>query len=106
MSQDIKSVLSKTTINYAFKRGVYFDVGSAGCADELVTLWIGEIEEDGEPACEPLVIYTVNGDGSFSFYGNVYLPSEIKEELPAFIMGELELRKVVAFLRCELNKKQ
>lgn len=51
MSQDIKSVLSKTTINYAFKRGVYFDVGSAGCADELVTLWIGEIEEDGEPAC-------------------------------------------------------
>ena len=38
-------------------------------------------------------------DGVFSFYGNTYLKQEVKEELPAFIRDEKQLRNVIDFIK-------
>lgn len=106
MELDINSVISKTTINYALKRNIDLDLGESGPSGELTTIWFTEIEKDGEPACEPFIMYLVNGDGSFSFYGNVYLPNEIKEELPAYIPDEKKLREMIGFLNGEIMKRK
>lgn len=88
------NALTKTTINFAQKRGITFDICEA---DEFVVcdrLWF-YFDED---ACEPDLSYTINADGSFSFYGTLTLEQDVKEELPATIKDEKHLREVIAFI--------
>lgn len=82
MELDINSVISKTTINYALKRNIDLDLGESGPSGELTTIWFTEIEKDGEPACEPFIMYLVNGDGSFPFMVTYIYQMKLKRNCP------------------------
>lgn len=85
------TALTKTTINFAQKRGLDVTIENYGEGDFLA-VW----EADND--CEWMFSYRVNEDGSFTWHGNVYLTQEVKEELPATIKNEKHLREVIAFL--------
>ena len=107
MAEINKTLISKTTINYALKRRIDLEVNQDcdGITSEIKkTLWLTEVDESGGLACEPFVMYLINDDGSFSFYGNVYLPERVKEELPAYVENEKKLRIMLDYLACELSK--
>ena len=86
--------ISKTTLNYAAKRGLELTI-SEGADKDLVCIW----EADND--CEWLCSYRLNTD-SLSYNGNVYLPQNIKEELPGTITSEKQLRLVLEYISTEL----
>lgn len=90
-------MVSKTTTNFAGKRGIELSVEQF---DDLDVLCIWEADND----CEWMCSYLINNNGSFTWRGNVYLPDEIKEELPATIKDEKHLREVIAFIASEINQ--
>lgn len=90
-------MVSKTTTNFAGKRGIELSVEQF---DDLDVLCIWEADND----CEWMCSYIINNNGSFAWRGNVYLPDEIKEELPATIKDEKHLREVIAFIASEINQ--
>ena len=83
--------LSKTTTNFAGKRGIELSVERF---NDMDVLCIWEADND----CEWLCSYYINDDGSFTWKGNVYLSQEVKEELPATIKDEKHLRQVIQFI--------
>lgn len=91
--------LSKTTLNFAAKRGLVLDICEVDEYVENDRLWIYTNPED----CEPDVSYVMNADGSFSYFDNLGLPDSIKEELPAFIKNEKHLREVLDFIATEMK---
>lgn len=95
-------MLSKTTTNYATKRGLDItNIVDVHCLlNNPNQVWIWELDNDNEP----LLSYTSNSDGSFNFNYNTYLPIEIKEELPAYLKDEKALRLMLNFISLELNK--
>ena len=84
--------ISKITLNFAAKRGIELEI------DQDVI----EFYEAGED-CEPMFTYN-NNEENLSFRGNVYLKQSIKEELPATIFNEKQLREVISFMSEELAK--
>lgn len=88
-----KLPLSKTTLNFAFKRKI--DIINAPVDSKLWVFVTGE--------SEPSLFLLSNKDGSFSFAGNVDLPQEVKEELPAHIRDEKHLREVLDFISKEVE---
>lgn len=84
-------MVSKTTTNFAGKRGIELSVDDFGNGD-ILCIW----ESDND--CEWLCSYRVNNDGSFTWNANVYLEQEVKEELPATIKDEKHLRQVIQFI--------
>jgi len=96
-------MLSKTTTNYANKRGLDVTnhiINEDGTFKNVTnTIWVWEDDN----VSEPLFIYTSNDDGSFTLHGNIYLADSIKEELPAHIKDEKHLREVLAFVAKELT---
>lgn len=82
--------ISKTTTNFAEARGlsVYID-------EDTSILWIGVNNED---AGEDICCYLANDNGTFTWKGNIWLPRDTKEELPATIRDEKHLREVVDFI--------
>lgn len=92
--------ISKTTINFAQKRGIFLDICEG---DEVVVfdrLWF----YFDEGACEPDLSYIMNADGSFTYYDTLTLEQDVKEELPATIKNEKHLRLVIEFLASAINK--
>lgn len=87
--------ISKTTINFARKRGLDITVEDIG---DKVLLCVWEIEND----CEWLFSYRIDGE-FLHFNRNVYLAQSAKEELPATVFDEKQLRKVIDFVASELN---
>lgn len=87
--------ITKTTTNFAGKRGIELSVDDFGNGD-ILCIW----EADND--CEWMCSYRVNNDGSFTWNGNIYLSDEIKEELPATIKDEKHLREVIAFIAKEI----
>ena len=83
--------ISKTTENYAAKRGLYVDLDL-----ETNYLWIYEANEE----TEPLVMYEMATDGAH-YQANIYLTKETNEELPAWIRDEKHLREVLNFLKTQ-----
>lgn len=83
--------ISKTTVNYASKRGLELTVEEDG---DDYQLWIWNAEEESEPMC----MYNFTPEG-WQYKGNVYLPNRVKEELPNWIKDEKHLRQVVDFLK-------
>jgi hypothetical protein len=82
--------ISKTTTKFAEARGlsVYID-------EDTSILWIGVNNENiGEDICA----YIANENGTFTWMGNVWLPRDTKEELPATIRDEKHLREVIDFI--------
>lgn len=88
--------ISKTTINFAQKRGFDITVENFGEGD-MLAVW--ELDND----CEWMFTYRMNEDGSFTWNGNVYLEQEVKEELPATIKNEKHLRLVIEFLAAAMK---
>lgn len=86
--------ISKTTFNFAKKRGLDLTVEDFG---EGLQLCIWEADND----CEWLCSYRI-GYNLLTWHGNVYLPAEIKEELPATINNEKHLREVLKFIANEI----
>ncbi|EFR5223068.1 hypothetical protein HYL88_004777 [Salmonella enterica subsp. enterica serovar Infantis] len=88
-------MVSKTTTNFAGKRGIELSIETGyNKFEEFETLCIWESDND----CEWLCSYRVNGDGSFTWNANIYLKKEIMEELPALIKDEKHLRQVIQFI--------
>jgi hypothetical protein len=90
--------LTKTTINYATKRG--FDLTVEEMKDQT-QLWIWDTNEDSEPFC----IYSGMPDG-WHFHGNVYLKKAIVSQLPKMIADDKALRKVLDFLKTNVLDKR
>lgn len=84
--------ISKTTLNFAERRGICLNIDNNYDAGQML-----EFYEDGND-CEPFMMYLVSESG-FSFYGNAYLKQEVKEELPAFIRDEKQLRSVIDYIK-------
>lgn len=84
-------MVSKTTTNFAGKRGIELSVEQFNDMDVLC-IW------DADNDCEWLCSYYINDDGSFTWKGNIYLSKEVKEELPATIKDEKHLRQVIQFI--------
>ncbi|UTQ80589.1 hypothetical protein Motto_55 [Pseudomonas phage Motto] len=90
-------MVSKTTTNFAGKRGIELSVEQF---DDLDVLCIWEADND----CEWMCSYFINSDGTFTWRGNIYLSDDVKEELPATIKDEKHLREVIAFIAKEAIK--
>lgn len=83
--------ISKTTINFAKRRGLYVTIEEI---DDAILLLVWDINND----CEWMFSYRVNNDDSFTWNGNVYLPQELKEELPATLKDEKHVREMLDFV--------
>lgn len=83
--------ISKTTINFAKRRGLYVTIEEI---DDAILLLVWDINND----CEWMFSYRVNNDGSFTWNGNVYLPQELKEELPATLKDEKHVREMLDYV--------
>jgi len=91
-------IISKTTFNMAKNRNLELTVECLGQDNDrhkAVCIW----EADND--CEWLCSYRLN-DEYLSWGGNVCLPVQIKEELPATIKNERELRAVISFIATSL----
>lgn len=88
--------LSKTTINYASKRGI--DLVLDNNKDGTATLSF-YLDDTGEAD----LIYTRQRVGSFIYKANINLASHIKEELPYFILNEKGLRQMINFISKEIK---
>lgn len=82
--------ISKTTFNFAKKRGIELELIAA---DDRLVLAFYEAKNE----CEWMFSYNVNYD-CLTWRGNIYLPNEVKEELPATITTEKKLREVIDFI--------
>lgn len=88
--------MSKTTLNYAAKRGIALDVNPGFGADDADLICFDMASEFD--SCEWAFSYRVNADGTLSYNGNIWLPKADKEELPAMIRDEKHLRQVIDFI--------
>lgn len=88
--------ISKTTFNFAKRHGLELTVEDFG---DVLQLCIWEADND----CEWLCSYRINYD-CLTWHGNIYLPQEVKEELPATINNEVFLRQVLKFISEEIKK--
>lgn len=89
--------ITKSLVNYANRRNLDLTVETID-GIEMVCFW--EKEEESEW----LFSYSSNDNGSLSWHGNVYLKSEIKEELPGTIFDEKQLKAVINFISESLKK--
>lgn len=87
---------SKTTLNYAQRRGLDLILDDDG------TLSFFEAKED----MEPLIVYADGGEQGYFYKANVYLDRPIKEELPHWIATDADLRRVVDFLSEQLRAQK
>lgn len=83
--------ISKTTINFAKRRGLYVMIEEI---NDAMLLLVWDINND----CEWMFSYRVNNDGSFTWNGNVYLPQELKEELPVTLKDEKHVREMLDYV--------
>lgn len=82
--------IARTTFNMAQKRGLTLTVEKLD-SEHCLCVW--ESNND----MEWLFSYTLTGAG-LQWRGNVYLPDDLKEELPALITTEKKLREMVEFI--------
>jgi len=85
--------LNKTTINFARKRGLDITTTDLENDNDNLLLCIWEADND----CEWMCSYRIEND-KLTWDGNVYLRQEVKEELPATIFDERQLRNVIKFI--------
>lgn len=87
--------ISKTTFNMAKNRGIELTVEDLG---DYTALCIWEADND----CEWMCSYRIEHD-KLTWHGNVYLHQDVKEELPATIFDEKQLREVIKFIGMNLH---
>lgn len=80
--------ISKSIHNYAKRRNLEITVENDGSE-----IWFYEADND----CEPM--FTMfNNEDCLTWKGNIYLESEIKEEIPATIATEKKLKELLNYL--------
>lgn len=79
-------MLSKTTINFATKRGMHVEINE----DDILEIYINAEDDEYD------LSYDVKDNGFF-FRGTL-LPQQVKEELPYWITDERHLRSLLEFL--------
>lgn len=90
--------INKSILNYAAKRGIELEVDRDS---EAVLFW------DAKEDCEWMFSYGIGaGDGSLVWRGNIYLPDELKEELPGWIATGEKLKEVIDYIHREHISKQ
>ena len=92
--------LTKTTTNFAKRHGFDLEINSF---EDYTLLCVYEIEND----CEWMFSYSICEDQNgclLTWRGNIYLPEEIKEELPGTIMTERQLKEVINFVGQNIKK--
>jgi len=91
-----KMKLTKTTLNHAEKRNMCINL------DELDDVTLITIVSQEETGYEQYLEYIANEDGTFTYkYNEGLVSQETKEELPAFIQNEKQLRQVIEFIAKE-----
>lgn len=96
----MKNNISKTTHNFANARKLSID--SDYCHDHQKSfIWIC-VNDDSS---EPMFSLFANDDGSFSYRGNIWLDRATREEIPAYIKGEKQLRQVLAFIAQDMRSQ-
>ncbi|AZH37178.1 hypothetical protein DMK78_23740 [Salmonella enterica] len=92
--------VSKTTQNFANARQLSIDVDY--CNDHQKSfIWIC-VNDDSS---EPMFSLFANDDGSFSYRGTIWLDRATREEIPAYIKDEKQLRQVLAFVAQDMRSK-
>ncbi|MFW3388042.1 UNVERIFIED_CONTAM: hypothetical protein RF648_18770 [Kocuria sp. CPCC 205274] len=90
--------INKSILNYAKARGIELEVDRDS---EAVLFW------DAKEDCEWMFSYGIaSRDGSLVWRGNIYLPDDVKEELPAHIMTAAKLKEVIDYISKEFLSKQ
>ncbi|EGB7013647.1 hypothetical protein ACRWP7_003312 [Escherichia coli] len=90
--------ITKTTQKFAQARNLAID--SDYCKEHNKDfIWIC-VNDDSS---EPMFSLFANEDGSFSYRGNIWLSSTTREEIPAFIRDEKQLRQVLAFIAQDMQ---
>ena len=82
--------ISKTTFNFAKRSGLYVTIEEISDA-MLLCVW--DINND----CEWMFSYRINSD-CLTWNGNIYLPQELKEELPATLKDEKHVREMLDYV--------
>lgn len=91
------SPISKATMAYAERRGILLEHNEKDSEFGLTdSIWLYEADNE----CEPMCIYSVS-NGQFFWRSNIYLPNDVKEELPYWVPDEKALRRVIDFLSKE-----
>lgn len=88
----MKNLLSKTTQNYAYKRGLWASLLDIDKGYTLLTIGLEDEETDAE------LVYKCFDGESFTYCGNTWLDNDLKAELPAHIRNEKHLREVLDFI--------
>lgn len=88
--------IGKAIINFAKRRGMDITM----IDDETVAFW----EADND--CEWMFSYMIGDNGFLHFKGNVYLPQDVKEELPACIDSDKKLKELINFVAVEFVSKK
>lgn len=92
--------ISKTTMNFAKSRKLSIDLDF--CNDHNSDfIWIS-VDDD---CSEPMFSMFANNDGSFSYRGNIWLNTSTREEIPAFICNEKQLRQVLEFISQDMRNE-
>lgn len=90
--------VSKTTINFAKKRGMTLTAWEADldtAPPEPAMLWIFLTDTDiDDSVMEPDIIYTMDNEG-FHYKGNIGVTADVLEALPAHLPDETALRGVL-----------
>lgn len=89
--------ISKSIVNFAERRNIFLNTFKEGTKS---TLCFYESDNDNEW----MFSYTCNEDGTLTWNGNIYLSQSIKEELPATIFNEKQLKAVIDFVSKEIKK--
>ncbi|QBQ80422.1 hypothetical protein HOV53_gp146 [Escherichia phage vB_EcoM_Schickermooser] len=92
--------ITKSLTNYAARRGLCLTVENLG-KEDFLCFW--ELEND----CEWMFSYSICEDQNgclLTWRGNIYLPEEIKEELPGTIMTERQLKEMINFVWQNIKK--
>ncbi|HDM8069015.1 hypothetical protein LCS78_11405 [Vibrio harveyi] len=84
--------VSKTTINFASRRNIELVID-----DDSISFFPLN-DDSGEPA----FVYSIQESGLF-LKANIWLESDVKEELPHWIMNEQMLRNVLSFVSPVFN---
>ena len=94
--------MTKTTKNYAIKRGfeLVFDEDRTDDRDNDGLLWVYENESDGEP----MFSYAKDlGQISFSGKSNIWLDKETFNKLPGTLADEKAVRAMLVLLKKEMK---
>lgn len=92
--------ITKTTQNFAKSRMLFIDHDTCEMNNSAM-IWIC-VDDDRS---EPMFSLFANEDGSFSYRGNIWLSTTTREEIPAFIKNEKQLRQVLAFIAHDMRQE-